>query len=141
MIEKSIRTLQLVQVHNHFFRCPVNIFTVFCHFVCVGLHNRNHIHVINPQTCLPRISFFSPFFFFWFGICRNFPLRISIRQSQIPVFLIFCHVVHFQWQAAKHIQINMIHNRLQCFLWCKQRFKLILQKFNQLFIFCYRSIF
>ena len=82
MIEKSIRTLQLVQVHNHFFRCPVNIFTVFCHFVCVGLHNRNHIHVINPQTCLPRISFFQPILFLLVWHLQELP--IENQHKAIP---------------------------------------------------------
>ena len=113
MIEKTIRALQFIQVHHHFFRRPINIFTVLRHFIRMSLHNRNHVHVINPQTCLPGIPFFSPFLFFRLCICGNFPLRVGIRQSKIQVFLILCHSVHIQWKATEHIQIHMIHNRLQ----------------------------
>jgi len=60
MIEKSIRTLQLIQIHRHFFSSALNVFQFTGHFISMRLDDRNHIHVVNPQASLPTISLRCP---------------------------------------------------------------------------------
>ena len=39
MIEKSIRTLQLIQIHRHFFSSALNVFQFTGHFISMRLNN------------------------------------------------------------------------------------------------------
>ena len=96
MIEKTIRTLQFIQIHHHFSGSTVYIFTITGNSISLSLYNRNHIHIVNPQTSLPGISFLIPFFFFGFCIFRKLPLSIGIRKTQIQITLIFCYLIQFQ---------------------------------------------
>ena len=79
MIKKTVLTLNLIQIKHHFLGSAVDVFFISRHMIGFGLHDGNHIHIINPKASLPRVSFLMPFTFFIVCLLRKNPLRIGIR--------------------------------------------------------------
>ena len=141
MIEETVGTLQFIQIHHHLFGCTIYIFAIIGHFVGMCLYNGNHVHIVNPKTCLPWIALLCPFLLTWFGIFGNFPLGIGIRQSQFFVAFILRHPIKLQRQTSEHIQIDMILDGQQLLFGSKQMLKSGLQKLDERFVFGCRRIF
>ena len=53
MIEKAVLTLDFVEIEHHLLGCTVDIFSVARYMEGLGLHNGNHIHIVDPEACLP----------------------------------------------------------------------------------------
>ncbi|MNH95273.1 hypothetical protein D3C81_1898540 [compost metagenome] len=83
MIEQSIWTLQFIQIKHHFPGCTVQVFDFARCFKSSGLHDGDHVHIVDPEARLPGVSFLRPGLCFLTGILWKFPLCISIGQAQV----------------------------------------------------------
>ena len=116
MMEQTILFLEIVKVNDHFTSCTFNVFFITCYFVSLSLKDCNHIHIVNPHTCIPAQTLFVPFLFIRLKFAHFFrskllELFVCHIKTKVEKSLVLSISINFQRNHTKHIVIYMIGKR------------------------------